>query len=491
MERLNDHSAAALSPSRVWKYFYDISQIPRESGDEQRAREYIRQFARKHDLSYQIDDAGNIIVKRPASPGREKSPCIVLQGHLDMVCVKTPESDHNFSADPITLIRDGDWLKADGTTLGADNGIAVAMALAVLEDQTASLGPVEALFTVSEETGLDGAFNLDISMVTGRKLINLDSEEEGVFYIGSAGGGEITAELSCSRTMTDGTCLDWVPWKITISDLSGGHSGGDIHQGKANAVKECARFLKEVNRNTEIRLSEIQGGSKRNVIPSNCTAVFLIPPGQEGLVEQITQKHQTSFCERYAATDPRGKITIQNTAMPETVISIKQSADLIHALYITPHGVDRMSTSVPGIVETSTNLASIATDQDTIMVVTSQRSELEGAREDMSGRTAAALETSGARTKLVNTYPAWTPDKASTLPEHLSRVYNEVTGKEPKITAIHAGLECGILNSKAPDMESISLGPNIRNAHSIDETVSISSVDRMYRFLQALLQSLV
>ncbi len=489
MEHLNLESAAALSPSRVWKYFFEISQIPRESGDEKRVRQYVKQFAHKHDLTYKIDEAGNIAVKKPASKGKEKTPGIILQGHLDMVCVKTPESNHDFTTDPIVLVRDGDWVKARDTTLGADNGIAVAMALAVLEDEESEFGPVEALFTATEETGLEGAFGLDISMLSGRMLINLDSEDEGVFYVGSAGGGEIVAALAPEREMTDGHCLDWIPWEARVSGLSGGHSGGEIHIGKANAIKECTRFLKAVSRETEIRISSMQGGSKRNVIPSDCTVVFLIPPGNDDVVPNTAELTRVSFAERYTSTDPEGKLDVRSIDMPGSVLTASQSKKLINSLYITPHGVDRMSTSVPGIVETSTNLASISTDNNDISIVTSQRSAIESAREDISGRVAAALETSGAETRLVNTYPAWTPNPKSSLPKHLSKVYMKVTGKKPSITAIHAGLECGVLNSKAPDMESISMGPDIRNAHSTAEQVCISSVDRVYTFLLALLTS--
>lgn len=490
MDILTLETIQALSPGRVWKYFFELSQIPRESGDEKRSREYIKQFAHKHDLIYKIDKAGNIVVKKEAAPGKKNIPALVLQGHLDMVCVKHPESGHDFTTDPITLLRNNDWITAQETTLGADNGIAVAMALAILEDEQASYGPIEALFTVSEETGLDGAFGLDISMIDGRILINLDSEDEGTFYVGSAGGGEIVGTLTPQRELSDGTFLDWDAWEVEVSGLTGGHSGGDIHLGRANAVKECVRFLKTLSLESEIRVHRIDGGTKRNVIPSECKAQFLLPPGKKELVTAAADAHQKSFLERYRDTDPDGKISAHSVGLCQTSLTPEDSLKLINALYITPHGVDRMSTTIKGIAETSTNLAAVQTTTDSIKVITSQRSAIESARVDISQRTATAIATCGAVCELVNTYPAWTPNPDSSLPGLVSTLWKDMTGAKPQVTAIHAGLECGVINSKAPDMESISFGPDITGAHSTAEAIKIDSVERMYQFLQKLLSSL-
>ena len=489
MKYLTSEMAESLQPKRVWKYFYEISQIPRDSGEEQRARDYVKQFAHKHDLPYFIDSTGNIVVKRPGAPGKERSAPVILQGHLDMVCVKDPDVSHDFAVDPIKLVIDGEWITAEGTTLGADNGIAVAFALAVLEDDTLSCGPIEALFTVSEETGLDGAFKLDPSLLSGTSLINLDSEQEGVIYVGSAGGGEITASLSAEREMTEGNCLDWSAWEVTVTGLTGGHSGGDIHLGRANAVAECFRFLYAVNSVSDIRIASADGGSKRNVIPNNCRAVFLVPPESAEAVSRLSEAFVPSFAQRFGDTDPKGSVKVTQTVLPDSCLKVEQSRRLIHGLFITPHGVDRMSTAVPGMVETSTNLASVQTDAREIRIVTSQRSSIESARNYMSQRVAAALAVTGAATKEENTYPAWTPDPASPLPELVSRVYERMYRKKPTITAIHAGLECGVIKSKAPEIQAVSMGPTIHDAHSTDERMFIPSVQRVYEFLRELLQS--
>ncbi len=489
MKYLTSEMTKTLQPKRVWKYFYEISQIPRDSGDEQRAREYVKQFAHKRDLSYFIDAAGNIVVKRPAAAGKERSAPVILQGHLDMVCVKDPDASHDFSVDPIKLVLDGEWITADGTTLGADNGIAVAFALAVLEDETLSCGPIEALFTVSEETGLDGAFKLDPAILGGTSLINLDSEQEGVIYVGSAGGGEITASLPAEREMTEGHCLDWSAWEVTVTGLTGGHSGGDIHLGRANAVAECFRFLYSVSSVSDIRIASADGGSKRNVIPSECRAVFLVPPKSAEAVSRLAEIFAPSFAQRFGDTDPKGSVKVTQTALPDSCLTVEQSRRLVHGLFITPHGVDRMSTAVPGMVETSTNLASVKTEAGEICIVTSQRSSIESARNYMSQRVSAALAVTGAAPREENTYPAWTPDPSSPLPELVSRVYERMYRKKPTITAIHAGLECGVIKSKAPEIQAVSMGPTIHDAHSTDERMFIPSVQRVYEFLRELLQS--
>jgi len=498
MEHTAEQVTAGLSPKKAWKHFYEISRIPRESGNEDGVRSYVKSFAEKRNLEYAVDSTGNIIIKKPASPGREQDPGIILQGHMDMVCVKTPDSVHNFDTDPISLKVDGDWMKADGTSLGADNGIAVAMVLALLEENIEH-GPLEALFTVSEETGLDGAFGLDISLLEGRRLINLDSEEEGVFYIGSAGGGEIIAEavsewepVEAVQAASDERQL-LQAWEITFTNFSGGHSGGEIHQGRANAVKETIRFLKGLSRTVPVRIAALNGGTKRNVIPSHCTAQFVmtLSPGQSQLdLYQEVEKHMRILKDEYSFTDPNAEIKLQAIPLPELVLNRRQSQELINALYITPHGIERMSNAVPGIVETSNNLAAVSVLQDKIWIDTSQRSSIESARIDMAQRTAAALEIFGAETREENVYPSWSPNPGSPLPKQLSEVYRKLFGTDPVITAIHAGLECGVINSKAPDMDSISFGPNLEEVHSTAERVQISSVDRMYRFLKAVVSEL-
>lgn len=491
MKHITKKQLSELSPSRVWEHFYEISQIPRESGNEAGIRKYLEDFADKQHLFRQTDDTGNILMRKKASSGREHIPGIILQGHMDMVCVKEPGSAHNFEKDPILLVKEGDWLTADGTTLGADNGIALAMILAFLEEEDAVHGPVEALFTISEETGLDGAFGLDISMLQGRRLINLDSEEEGVFYIGSAGGGEIIGsampewEAFEQAEAASPESKKLTAWEVTFTNFAGGHSGGEIHQGRANAVKEAVRFLKEITRNHSIQLISLNGGTKRNVIPSHCSAQFVIPAGTEAYLSEKVEDHMKILSDEYSYTDPNAVIQLTPLDLPEKVISRRQTLDLINALYITPHGIERMSNAVPGIVETSNNLAAVKMSEENIWIDTSQRSSIESSRIDIANRTAAALETFGASTEEVNVYPGWSPNPNSSLPQQFSDIYEELFGKKPEVTAIHAGLECGVINSKAPDMESISFGPSMEEVHSTAERVNMPSVERLYTFLKA------
>ncbi len=483
MDLITQEQIEALEPSRVWHYFYEISQIPRESENETQVREYLRQFAHKHDLAYSIDDAGNMVIRKAPSSGREHTPGLIFQGHMDMVCVKDPDSDHDFTKDPIPLAQDGDWMRAWGTTLGADNGIALALILALFEDDSLDHGPLEAILTVAEETGLEGAFGLNMSQISGRMLINLDSEEEGVFYIGSAGGAEVTGTADLSWELTEGNCLSWLPYTLTLSGFSGGHSGADIHTGRANAVKECFRILKAVSRLCPIRIASLSGGTKRNVIPSSCTAVFLIPPENEETLQAIFSELRDTIPKEYRETDPECSLTLDEAPMPDRVLTEAQSSSLITCIYLVPHGIAGMSNAVPGMVETSNNLASAYITETCIEIVTSQRSAVESKRVHISQTVAAALALCCTEVKEMNPYPAWTPDPQSQLPSMLSRVYTDLYGREPVITAIHAGLECGVINSKAPDMQSISMGPTMEHVHSTREQVHISSVARIYHFI--------
>ncbi len=485
---MTKNDISTYEPEAVLRYFYELSQIPRESGNEAGVQEYLIEFAKIHSLNYAVDSIGNVIIKKPASAGNEQVPSVAMQGHMDMVCVKDDDYIHDFLTDPIKLKIDGDILTAEGTTLGADNGIALAMVLAIFEDDTLVHGPLEGIFTISEETGLDGAFGLDISKVDSRRLINLDSEEEGIFYIGCAGGGEVVGTLEA----------DWQPvpkgysaWDLTLSGFLGGHSGAEIHTGRGNAIKSGVRFLKDISRKTPLHIASLNSGTKRNVIPSTFYSTFLIPEESEELIEQFSLKLQEAMNAELSSGDPNATISVEKTNMPNKVISKKQSSAVLSALTVTPHGIDAMSKTIEGLVETSNNLAITKLDDKAFSFTASQRSSITSARDEIEDRTATAFETCGATARIENKYPAWTPDPASAMAKLCADFYQEFTGKEPVITAIHAGLECGVINSKAKDMDSISFGPDLSGVHSTDEQMSLSSAKRIYDYLLALLTYMV
>lgn len=474
-------------PSDVLHYFERISQIPRESGNEAGIREYLLKFAQQHGLSSIVDRTGNVILKKKASIGAENTPWTALQGHMDMVCVKDEDSTHDFAKDPLILKIDGDDLTAEGTTLGADNGIAVAMALALLADEHAVHGPLEAIFTVSEETGLDGAFGLDIGDIQSRRLINLDSEEEGVFYIGCAGGGEVTGELPADYTSIP---AGHEAYKLQLSGFIGGHSGAEIHTGRGNAIKSGVRFLKMVSRISDIGITSAAGGTKRNVIPNSLQCGFIAKAGLEQEITGLCAQLQQALAAELGSADPEAAIRVEKTESPARMVSFEQSRKVIDAIYLTPHGVDAMSHTIEGLVETSNNMAIFILDDDRFRFTASQRSSISSARDEIEERCCTAFEVCGAKTKRENKYPAWTPNADSALAKLCADFYREYTGKAPVITAIHAGLECGVINSKAPDMDSISIGPDLSGVHSTDERMSISSSERVYSYLKALLEEM-
>ncbi len=471
-------------PAAVLRYFYELSQIPRESGNEQGVREYLITFAQDHGLWHATDAVGNVVIRKPGTVGTEDAQSIAMQGHMDMVCVKDDDYRHDFAADPIKLQVTGDSLSAEGTTLGADNGIAIAMILAIFDDDTLTHGPLEGIFTVSEETGLDGAFGLDISNVNSRRLINLDSEEEGVFYIGCAGGGEVVGSLEAAW---EGIPAGSEAWDITLSGFIGGHSGAEIHTGRGNAIKAGARLLKLLCRQVPLQIASISSGTKRNVIPSTFYCTCILPEGSESLVREAVSTISDALKAELGTADPDTAVTAAEAALPQRAVSAAQSEAVIDALILTPNGVDAMSRTIPGLVETSNNMAVVRLGEGSFSFTSSQRSSILSARDDMEERTAIAFESCGAVTDKVNEYPSWTPNPDSPMAGVCADFYREFTGKEPVVTAIHAGLECGVINSKAEDMDSISFGPDLSGVHSTDEQMSLSSAARVFNYLTALL----
>ncbi len=470
-----------LKDQNLWNYFYDLSQIPRESGNEEGVRQFLLAFAKEHELEAIVDTIGNVILRKRAYPGYESRPSVALQGHMDMVCVKTEESDHDFATDPIQLVREGDTLRAKDTTLGGDNGIAVAMAMDILADPKAKHGPLEAIFTVSEETGLTGAFNIEKELIQSRLLINLDSEEEGVLYIGCAGGLEVSATLTSDMQAIPS---DYAAFTLTATGLLGGHSGGEIHKQRANAIKAVARALTAVE--TKM-LFAARGGSKRNVIPSLCTMSFAAPKADTQAIEDAVLTCARELKEEYSISDPGITLELVKTELPHQAASAKQSEAFIRSLYIAPHGVDAMSMTIKGVVETSSNLAILEFSEGVFSVTSSHRSSILSSRDDIAHRMGEAMKSGGATVEYVGAYPSWKPNPDSSLTKFCAKAYEEYSGKKPRITAIHAGLECGIINSKVPGMDSVSFGPDMYDVHSVKERLSLSSVERIMGFLRHLL----
>ena len=470
-----------LKPQALWNYFSELSDIPRESGNEEGVRNYLIHFAKEHDLEAVVDTIGNVIIRKKAYPGFENRPSVALQGHMDMVCVKEEGSLHDFNKDPIELVRDGDFLKANGTTLGGDNGIAIALAMEILADKDCKHGPLEAIFTVSEETGLTGAFNIEPDKVQSRLMINLDSEEEGVLYIGCAGGIEVNVSKKVTWEEIPST---YQAFTLTANGMLGGHSGGEIHKQRANAIKVAARALSQL---PDFMIFKAEGGTKRNVIPSVCTVGLAVHASEHEMLKALVAQTQQLLRQEYALSDKDIQITLTEASLPSKAVDAKTSKTFFTSLYAAPHGVDAMSLSIPGIVETSSNLAILRLDEEGFKVVSSHRSSVLSARDDIAKRFAAVFNLCGAETKLEGGYPSWTPNPNSALTGFCAKAYEQHSGKKPKVTAIHAGLECGIINSKVPGMDSVSFGPDMYDVHSTKERLSISSVERISGFTRHLL----
>ena len=467
-----------LQPKLVWEIFDEITKVPRPSKREDKIIEYLVDFAQKHSLEYQRDQIGNVVIRKAATAGYEALPTVILQSHMDMVCEKNSDTEHNFDTDPIrTKIVDG-WVKAEGTTLGADCGIGMAAALALLVDPTVEHGAVEALFTVDEETGLTGAFNLGEGMLTGKYLINLDSEDEGEIFIGCAGGVDTLAHFDYSvETLPAG----YEYYRICISGLKGGHSGDDIDKGLGNANKIFASFLYDATR-FGIRVGMFDGGNLRNAIPREAYAVVAVPEHTALLFETALATYVSAVKAMYAPTEPNLKITLGEAAIQPVIDEETQSA-LLAALVGLPNGVLAMSQTMKGLVETSTNLASVKFVDGKIVVTTSQRSSVERAKRDAMHSIEAVLELAGATVEHSDGYPGWTPNPSSSLLNSTIESYKGLFGVEPKVRAIHAGLECGLFLEKYPHLEMVSFGPTLRGVHSPDERLEIATVDKFWALL--------
>ena len=474
-----------LQPNLVWEIFDQITAVPRPSKHEERIIEYLVEFAKKHNLDYSRDAIGNVVIRKAATPGYENKPTVVLQSHMDMVCEKNSDTVHNFDTDPIrTKIEDG-WVKAEGTTLGADCGIGMAAALALLVDPTVEHGAVEALFTVDEETGLTGAFNLGEGMLSGKYLINLDSEDEGEIFIGCAGGVDTLAKFEYAVETLEG---EYEYYRIAVSGLKGGHSGDDIDKGLGNANKILANFLYDAQR-YDIRLGMFDGGNLRNAIPREAYTVVAVPEHTALLFETALAQYVAAVKALYAPTEPNLTFSVSQAAL-QPVVDIDAQVGLLAALVGLPNGVLAMSQTMKGLVETSTNLASVKFVGSEIVVTTSQRSSVERAKRDAMHSIEAVLALAGATVEHSDGYPGWTPDPSSALLATTVAAYKELFAAEPKVRAIHAGLECGLFLEKYPHLEMVSFGPTLRGVHSPDERLEISTVDKFWRLLLEVLKKI-
>jgi dipeptidase D len=485
---------ASFEPQPLWRHFDGILTIPRASKEEGRMREYVVAAAERRGLTHQEDAVGNVVVRVSASPGREGAPVVVLQSHLDMVNEKNSDVPHDFTRDPILPRQVGDYLYATGTTLGADNGIGVASMLALMEggegaDDLAH-GPLELLFTIDEETGLTGAQGLDPSLLTGRRLLNLDSEEEGTVTVGCAGGVDTRLSLPLATEPVAAGGMGGVAVDLRLAGLLGGHSGIEIHLQRGNAIKLLARALGAAARVEPFALASFTGGNKRNAIPREAVAQVVIAPERREALLRAIEREIAAIQAEYRPAEPAMRFDAVSADLPERVWTAATARTALALLNALPHGVLAMSYDIPGLVETSTNVAVVSLGNGTLEIQNSSRSSVASALSAARLRLHAIGELAGASATSSDGYPGWKPDLTSSLLKTVQAVHQRALGKAPTIQAIHAGLECGLIGEKVPGMEMISIGPQIESPHSPDERVKIASVGEFWRFLTALLDEL-
>lgn len=470
-----------LKPSSVFFYFEEICKVPRPSKKEEKIVAYLKAFGEQHNLETKVDEVGNVLISKPATPGKEGLKTVILQSHVDMVCEKNSDVKHDFLNDPIEIVIDGDWMKANGTTLGADNGIGVATQLALLAADDIEHGPIECLFTIDEETGLTGAFALKPGFMTGDILLNLDSEDEGEIFIGCAGGMDSVAEFSYTEVdVPEGYFF----FRVGVKGLKGGHSGGDIHLGLGNANKILNRFLSQTAKKYDMYLCEINGGNLRNAIPREAYAVCAVPFNAKESIRVDLNIFTAEMENELGKIEPDMKLTLESESAQPKAIDKDTTARLLKTIYAIPHGVFAMSLDIPGLVETSNNLASIKMKEgNVIRIETSQRSSILSSRDDMANTVRAAMELGGAKVSYGNGYPGWKPNPDSEILKVAEASYKKLFGVEPQIKAIHAGLECGLFLDKYPSLDMISFGPTMQGVHSPDERMLIPTVDKFWKHL--------
>ncbi len=469
-----------LEPKQVWQHFYSLTQIPRPSKKEERIQQFMIDFGHTLGLETIVDEVGNVIIRKPATMGMENRQGLVLQGHLDMVPQKNIDKIHDFETDPIEAFVDGEWVTANGTTLGADNGMGVAAAMAVLQSTDLIHGPIEALFTCDEETEMTGAFDLKAGVMKGDILLNLDSEEEGELYVGCAGGTNAKARFFYTETPVPATQK---AFKLSITGLKGGHSGLEIILGRGNSNKLMNRFLKHSAIKHNLRLSWIDGGSLLNAIPRESFAIVTIPSSEEDHFVKCLDKYYQTFLYELSGVETDLKFTCEPVALPASIIDEDTQKRLFNAIYACPNGVIRMSDAMPGLVETSTNLAIIKSGNGEIKIQCMLRSSVDSAKEELGEMVRAVFELAGAEIELDGTFSGWKPNMNSPILKTMQNVYQKLYGKIPEIKATHGGLECGLFGGVYPNWDMISFGPTIRSPHSPDEKVFIASVDKFWKFL--------
>lgn len=470
-----------LKEQRLWRYFNEISSVPRDSGKEEGIRTFLVDWAKKNNIDVLVDSVGNVIMKKAPSKGFENKESIALQGHMDMVCVKREGSNHDFTKDGIDILLENGYIHARDTSLGADNGIALAMIMDLLSDEDYEHGPLEAICTVNEEVGLSGAFGLEEKYISSRKMINIDNEEEGFFCIGCAGGLDAVASKKTEFTpVKEGETV-----KVEISQLLGGHSGSDINKGRLNAITAFARLLSLLD---NYRIVSIDAGTKRNVIPSSLKAEIVVPSSEE--VIKTASVLQEELRVEFTKGDGNVLFTITKAPLSKEALSEKESKKLADALFVSPSGVIAYSQTLSGIVETSCNLAIVNLDNKECSVTFSIRSSIESAKKNVARIIERIYSSYGFKTKVGDGYPGWIPDPEKPMAKKLPEEYKKLTGKTPLVTAIHAGLECGVINDRIPGMDSISIGPNLYDVHSVNEHLEVESAERLLEFLKAVLKDL-
>jgi len=480
-----EEKIAQLNPPRLWHYFLEICRIPRPSKKEEKIIRYLLEFGRDKGLETLQDEVGNVLIRKAAMPGYEQSPSVILQSHVDMVCEKNSGTVHDFDKDPIIPRIEGEWIKASGTTLGADDGFGIAAMLAILESNEIPHGPLECLFTVDEETGLTGAFGIKPGFLKSNILLNLDSEDEGQLFIGCAGGADTTASFELE---TEAVPMGMLAYKVNITGLTGGHSGDDINKGRGNAVKILNRFLWNATRQFYTRISYIDAGNLRNAIAREGSATILIPEEHREDFEKFATRFQEILDEELHTTEPIIKFSSESSPLPGSVLMPDLEFWLLNALYACPHGVIEYSRDIPNFVETSTNLASVKFREDRIIVTTSQRSSVESSKRDILDMVASVFNLAGATIEQSTGYPGWKPNPDSSILRLSVESYRRLFGQEPKVLAIHAGLECGLIGALYPGMDMVSFGPTIKGAHSPDERLEIKSAVKFWDLLLDILQ---
>jgi dipeptidase D len=475
-----------LQPKEVWKYFEDISKIPRPSKQEERIAQYIIDFAKQHQLNYEKDEIGNVLIHKKAVKGFENLKTVCLQSHLDMVCEKNKDKDFDFNSDAIQLKIEGEWLTADGTTLGADDGIGIATQLAILASSNIQHGPIECLFTVDEETGLTGAFELKKNWLKSEILLNLDSEDDGQIFIGCAGGKDTNAKIWFTKELVPDYTI---PFRIEVKGLKGGHSGDDINKGLANANKIMIRLLHLLTENFDIRIHSFNGGNLRNAIAREAEADVLVNQAiKEKFLKEI-ENFSRIIRREIKTTEPDFNIKSYHIPQPYFVIDRATQKKLIQVIYACPHGVIEMSKEIPGFVETSTNLAAIKTNEDHFIITTSQRSSIDSALDNIVSMVQAVFKLAEAEVESSNGYPGWAPNPDSEVLSVADSTYQQLFSEKPKVLVVHAGLECGLIGEKYPSMDMISYGPDIKGAHSPDERMHIKSVEKFWLWTLEILKN--